>query len=51
MKTIKIRYQKKVKCNCGCEIVKCSLNRHMKSKKHINLMEQLKSITNNKVIV
>jgi len=27
-------------CLCGCEVVKCSLSRHQKSKKHINLMKQ-----------
>jgi hypothetical protein len=28
----------KVKCECGCEISKQHLNRHQKSKKHIDLM-------------
>jgi len=30
----------KVKCLCGTWILKVSLKRHMKSKKHLNLMNQ-----------
>ena len=32
------RKKEKVICECGCEICKDGLNRHMKSKKHIDLM-------------
>lgn len=31
----------KVVCECGCEIVKCYINKHRKTKKHIDLMEQI----------
>jgi hypothetical protein len=41
----------KIRCNCGCEITKNGLQNHLNTTKHVNLMEQLKSITNNKVIV
>ena len=30
----------KITCECGCEICKDCLNRHMKSKKHIDLMSK-----------
>ena len=42
-KTILSAKQKeKVKCACGCEVVKRTLNVHQKSKKHLNLMDLLK---------
>lgn len=25
-----------IECECGCKIIKCGLNRHLKTKKHIN---------------
>jgi hypothetical protein len=31
----------RVKCECGIEVSKKQLNRHRKSNKHINLMENL----------
>ncbi len=31
---------KRTTCECGCEILKRLLNRHMKSKKHVELMQQ-----------
>jgi hypothetical protein len=37
----KNKYLEKIKCECGCEICKCSLKEHMKTKKHINLMSKL----------
>jgi hypothetical protein len=38
---------KNIKCVCGCDVVKCNLNRHMRSQKHLNVVEQLKSNSNN----
>jgi hypothetical protein len=32
--------KEKTKCECGCEITKRGLNRHIKTEKHINLMSQ-----------
>jgi hypothetical protein len=29
----------KIKCECGCEISKCHLNRHLKTKKHLKYIE------------
>ena len=34
---------KKITCECGCIISKCSLLRHQKTTKHINLMKDLTS--------
>jgi len=41
---IKEREYKIVKCECGCEIIKKSLPRHKKSKKHIKLIQSLYNI-------
>jgi len=30
----------KIKCECGCEITHCSKSRHMKSRKHINMLNK-----------
>ena len=32
--------REKITCVCGCDITRTNLNRHQKSSKHINLMEQ-----------
>lgn len=37
-KEIKEKYEKKVKCECGCELTKQHLTRHKKSKKHWDLL-------------
>ena len=47
----RIEINKTIKCGCGCEIFKRNLNRHMKSQKHINLMEQLNNTSTNEVVV
>jgi hypothetical protein len=39
---IDIKQKEKVKCECGCVTNKHHLSRHLKSKKHLNLMNQLK---------
>ena len=49
--TNKNKILEKIKCVCGCEVAKCQLNRHMKTKKHMNIMEQLNSNSNNEVAV
>ena len=36
----KYKYHINIICDCGCEIVKSNLNRHLKSKKHIKLMSE-----------
>jgi hypothetical protein len=40
----KDKYNEKIVCECGCEIVKRTLNRHLNSKKH---RTQLENIINN----
>ena len=42
---IKARETKKITCECGCEVIKRHLERHKKSKKHINLMCSIKNIS------
>lgn len=39
---IKQYKSEKIKCECGCEITKCSLTRHKKTQKHQELMNSLK---------
>ena len=34
----KEKYHEKIKCECGCMVQRVSINRHKKSKKHIDLM-------------
>jgi hypothetical protein len=36
--TLKEKYKEKINCICGCEITKSNLLRHLKTKKHIDLM-------------
>lgn len=43
-KIISEKNKEKIECECGCEISKKNLAKHMKSKKHIQLMSQ-KSIS------
>ena len=47
----KIKIKIKINCDCGCEVAKCQLNRHMKTKKHIKLIEKLNNSSNNEVVV
>ncbi len=37
---VKEKRKEKITCECGCEVCKDCLNRHMKSKKHIDLMSK-----------
>ena len=39
---IAAKHKEKVNCVCGCEIKKYDLKIHQKSKKHLNLVDQLK---------
>ncbi len=39
----KVKILEKITCECGCEINKCSLLRHLKTTKHINLMNTTKA--------
>jgi hypothetical protein len=41
------KQREKVKCECGCMIIKNYLSRHQKSSKHINLMEMKKTENEN----
>ena len=36
----KDKIREKITCECGCIVCKTELNRHQKTKKHLNLMEQ-----------
>ena len=36
------KLKEKVRCECGCITTKSVISRHLKSKKHLNLMNQLK---------
>jgi hypothetical protein len=49
--TNKNKILEKIKCGCGCEVPKCHLNRHMKSQKHMNIMEQFNNTSTNEVVV
>ena len=49
--TNKNKILEKIKCGCGCEVTKQHLQRHITSKKHINLMEQLNNTSTNEVVV
>ena len=35
-------YKEKITCECGCEVTKCKLNRHLLTKKHITALENIK---------
>ena len=39
---IKIKLAEKITCECGCQIAKRQIGTHRKSKKHLNIMEELK---------
>ena len=49
-KIIEYKGVKKV-CECGCSIRGGEMARHMKTKKHIKLMQQLNNTSNNEVVV
>ena len=36
------KLKEKITCECGCDVVKRNISRHMKSKKHIDLMNTIK---------
>ena len=38
------RKMTKLKCECGCEITKCSYAEHLRSKKHLNLIDVINSV-------
>ena len=38
--TNKEKINEKIKCDCGCEVLKRALKRHEKTKKHIDLMNE-----------
>ena len=40
--TNKEKINEKIKCDCGCEVLKRALKRHEKTKKHIDLMNEKK---------
>ena len=36
------KQKEKITCECGCEVTKCKLNRHLLTKKHITALENIK---------
>ena len=40
-KNNKLKINEKVKCECGCEIVKQHLKRHQATKKHLDKMKKI----------
>jgi len=40
----KSKINAKVKCECGCDVVKRSLRRHQSTKRHLNIMKNLNAI-------
>lgn len=46
--TLKLRASVKARCeDCNCEIVKCKLNRHYKTKIHIDKVKNNQQLQNN----
>ena len=44
-KRISEQHKEKTICECGCEIIKMHLSRHIKTKKHLNLMNSITTET------